>query len=328
MSQTLETPQSDLNLLKWALDLNVKERKKTHRMNFHGWEIYINKGKATGPYFLNQLMRRIHEKRAINIVFTGEAGSGKTYLAIQIARLLYPRLVIEDVVYGFADYYKVLTKKRIIGSPIVLDEPQDAIDHREWYKEVNKSIVKTITSQRFMVRPLFIPIINTSLIDKTIRNYLVQYQVECVDRGFARVFSLSPSQKEDKTYFNFICNLRYGLMDKDLCNKPSCLFCKSLSTCNIFRAEYERKKAEAVYERVEQSREEAIIKESQELTDMQVVEKVYPFREQFTKDGKINVSKLKIVAKMKPVNVHLAHNRAYDIRALLEYRYPDDFSSE
>lgn len=318
---------SELQSLQWALDLDLSEQNALKKINIHGWEALQSETQAIGPYFTNTLMARIHKRKACNIIIVGEAGIWKTYCAIQIARQIYPSFTIIQVVYGYSTYYEVLMDKRYdIGAPIILDEPQDAIDHRDWYKEAQQAIVKTITSQRFMVKPLFIPIINSSLIDKTIRNYLVQYQIECTDRGFARVFAISPSQKEDKTYYNFICNLRYGIMDKDKCNKPSCTFCENLDDCQIFRAQYERKKKITQFKKYEQNKQEAILKESKELTLDQLFEIAYPLKDDFTKEQHIDVRKLRLSLREK--GIHVGHNRAYDIKTLLEYRYPNDFREE
>jgi hypothetical protein len=327
MSNIILDYENDEQYISWVRDLNVTHRSKYKTRNIHGWEAKVNEAHAIAPYFTHQLLERIHRKLACNVVFVGEAGSGKTYTAMQLARHLYHNFHIDQVVYGYTSYYEFLMDKRYgIGAPSVLDEPQDAIDHREWYKEVQQSIIKTISSQRFMVKPLFIPIINVNLIDKTIRDYLIQYQVECIRPSFARVFRLSPSQKENKTYFNFVCNLRYGLMDNDLCNKPSCLFCKQLETCPIFRAQYERKKARTVYQRVEQAKEEALIKESKDLTLEQILNECYKYKETYTIDHKIHAPTLRIA--LREHNIIIGHSKAYDLKALLEYRYPDDFTEK
>ena len=319
---------NDRELVSWGLeDLAGRAHSELKIVNNKGWEFYQDEDQAISPYFTNQILQRIREKKACNILVVGEAGIWKSYCAIQIARNVYPRMVIDQVVYRYSEYYEVLMNKRFkVGSPIMLDEPQDALDHREWYKEAQQALVKTVTSQRFMLKPLIVPIINPSLIDKTIRDYLVQYQVECTDRGKARVFRLSPSLKEDKTYYNHLCNLNYGLMDNDLCNRDSCLDCKKLDGCPIFRAQYERKKHDTQYQKYEQTKEDALLKESKELTLDQIIEKVYPLKEYYVDaEGKIDVKKLRLILREPPHKIFIGHNKAYDIKTLLEYRYRQEF---
>lgn len=332
--QTIKKPSKKTKLqtemdkthLSWGFDFKVTKGQDFNKINTHGWEFYQDEDRAIGPYFTNQILMRVRQKKACNIIIVGEAGIWKSYCAIQIARILQRKFSVLQIVYHYSQYYTVLmAKKYRRGSPIVFDEPQDAIDHRDWYKQAQQALVKTITSQRFMVKPLFVPIISPNLIDKTIRDYLVQYQIECTDRGKARVFRLSPSLKEDKTYYNHICNLEYGLMDNDLCDKDSCLGCKKFKDCQIFRALYEKNKEATQTPKYEQQRQDALKKESRELTVEQLAEKIFPLHDKFTQDGQINVKKMRVIVRQPPLNIYIGHNKAYDIRTLLEYRYPQEF---
>jgi len=326
----MERKMDDRQLLSWGLkDYGNNKSIGLDITNTNGWEFYEDEDQAIAPYFTHQLLQRVHQKKACNIVVVGEAGIWKSYCAMQIARNIYSRFVIEQVVYKYSQYYDALMNKRFkIGAPIFMDEPQDAIDHREWYKEPQQALVKSITSQRFMVKPLIIAIISPSLIDKTIRDYLVQFQVECIDRGKARVFRLSPSLKQDKTYYNHICNLQYGLMDNDLCDRDSCLDCKKLETCTIFRAQYERKKKDIQLVKYQQKKVEAKVRESRELTYDQILEVAYTLRDYYAPEGKIDAKKLRLILREKPHNIFIGYNKAYDIKTLLEYRYPRDFEGK
>jgi hypothetical protein len=146
----------------------------------------------------------------------------------------------------------------MMGVPIVFDKPSYAMSKRDWYKELNKALVQTIESFRFKVHPLFIPIINKSLLDKTVRSYLLQFQIYVHDRGKATVYRLNPSQFDDKTYQYFFCNLEYPLFDRHLCNRETCLDCSKVEEeCQIFRARYERKKASIQDDRYAQQYEES-----------------------------------------------------------------------
>lgn len=318
----------DRSAIAWGLEDRVgKEVDQIKLVNNNGWEFFEDADRAIAPYFTNEILQRINQKKACNILVVGEAGIWKSYCALQVARNIYPRFRIEQVVYRYSAYYDVLMSKRYkIGAPIVMDEPQDAIDHREWFKEAQQALIKTITSQRFMVKPLLVPIINPSLIDKTIRDYLVQFQIECVDRGLARVFRISTSTREPKTFYHHICDLHYGLMDNDLCNKDSCLGCKKLDNCPIFRAQYERKKKVTQFAKYEQEKREALVKESQKLTLNQILEVAYPLREHYVdSNGKINAKKLRLILREAPTNILIGYNKAYDLKTLLEYRYPNVF---
>ena len=142
--------------------------KQIPEMNWHGWVCKVDANRGIAPVFSRELQRRVNKKLASNTAVVGEAGIGKSYMAIQMARILDPNMTIEQVVFTYSEYLKVLMELKM-GKPIVFDEPSYAMGKREWYKQVNQALVKTMESQRFMVKPLFISVININLLDKTIR---------------------------------------------------------------------------------------------------------------------------------------------------------------
>jgi hypothetical protein len=148
---------------------------------------------------------------------------------------------------------------------IVFDEPSYALGKRDWYKELQKMLVHTLESQRFLVHPLFIPIVNLALLDKTIRAYLISHVVHVIGRGHALVYRVMPSQRKEKVYWYQKGELYYRMFDSELCNKDTCLGCGKLDKCTIFRAQYERQKASIQMERYEQGRDQAIQQESLDL---------------------------------------------------------------
>lgn len=301
-------------------------------MSFRGWETLVNKSIGYAPYFSSELRKRVHKKKATNIVVTGEPGQGKSYTAIDICRVLEgltrsgkDRFKIErQVVFKYKQYMKLILHLPM-GKPIVFDEPSYAMGKRDWYKDVNKVLVQTIESQRFKVHPLFIPIINKALLDKTIRSYLIQFQIEMKDRGKATVYRIYPSQHTEKIYRYTFCHLEYEMFDSHLCQRDSCLDCKKLDNCNLMRAQYERIKATVQDERYATAYETASRKESQALTDVEIEKMVYKLKDKYVNDdGKIDVTLLRIVAR-EELGVIIGHNRAYRMKKALKYHHPEEF---
>jgi DNA polymerase III delta prime subunit len=106
---------------------------------------------------------------ATNVVFTGEPGIGKSYMAIAVARMLEglpaegkDRFPVDQVVFTFSEFMDLVLRLKS-GKINVFDEPSYAIEKREWYRELNQALTKTIESFRFKVHPLFIPVVNKSL---------------------------------------------------------------------------------------------------------------------------------------------------------------------
>lgn len=300
-------------------------------VKFNGWQTVVCKEAAVAPYFSSMLRHRIHKKLACNVVVTGEPRLGKSYQAIDIARVFegltetgHDRFKPAQVVYYFSQFME-LTLRLPIGKAIVFDEPSYAMGKREWYKDLNKALVLTIESKGFKVHPLFIPIINKALLDKIIRSYLIQFQVEMRDRGKADVYRISPSQANEKVYRIHLCSLDYRLFDSHLCKKDSCLGCDTLPTCMVFRAQYERSKAKIQDERYEQQAEQANTRESLEMTDQQIADLLYPLKDLMINDkGHLDQSLLHVVA-FKKLQVKIGHNRAYRIKKLLQFDHPADF---
>lgn len=288
-------------------------------------EFYYDQTLAVFPKFSFTIRSRIKQKRATNIVVSGEGGIGKTYNAIDICRGLDKRFTLNQVVFNLEQFLDAVLDSPM-GVPIVFDEPSYAMSKREWYKDLNQALVKTMESFRYKVHPLFIPVINKSLLDKTVRNYLLQFQIVVQNRGKAIVYRLSPSPFQDKTYQYFFCSLQYPLFDRHLCNKDSCLGCKWLNKkddpCQIFRATYERKKADIQGDRYEESLEEAQAKASSRFTNKKIAELAIPYIENFlNKKGGIHVSKLRAVLEVD-CNIRVGANRTYDIKEVILRRLP------
>jgi hypothetical protein len=310
----------------------------TKIVNFHGWETYVNRDARIFPYWSCTLRGRITQKKATNVVITGEPGSGKSYMALDIARLS------EGLTAGGADRFKLdqvvlrfqafmgLTNSLDLGKLILFDEPSYAMGKRDWFKEVNKALVLTIESKRFKVHPLLIPIINKALLDKTIRSYLIQFQIEVRDRGKAVVYRISPSQQSEKVYRTTFCHLDYRMLDWDLCSRDSCLDCDKLNAedpaqvCQIFRARYERKKGAIQDSRYQQAAETAGTAESHELTNEQILERLLEFKDLLVnpETGRLDADMIRIVAKDK-IGCVLGHSRAYTLVKLFKYKWPDVF---
>jgi len=233
-------------------------------MEIIDWNRYIY------PAFTYTLKSRITQKLATVVLITGEAGIGKTHCAIKVLRKIDPDFSVDQVVFRHKDFLNLVVDLPP-GKPIVFDEPQYVIGHRKWYKEVAQVIVDTIESFRFTVHPLFIPIINKSLIDKTVRKYLVQYQIVVFDRGYAKVYRVRASQFTDDIQTPLFCELYLGLIDSDKCQNPWCLTCPKFKDCNYLRAQYERKRASIQIKRYKAQLEEIKAKDTRDMTMRELI---------------------------------------------------------
>jgi ABC-type dipeptide/oligopeptide/nickel transport system ATPase component len=314
----------DRQLLEWEFQAAANRKKEPIQTMKLGASSFIKDIDAGHyPLLTLELKRRVKNKEACVVGVVGEAGSGKSYIAIQIARNIDTRFGINQIVFTYSAYSKEINRtyngRSIMGLPIVFDEPSYAMGKREWYKEINQALVKTVESQRFLVRPLIIPIINLSLLDKTLRDYLVQFQVCVLRRGKAMVYRLNASQSQDKTYRYHLCNLEYPILDSNKCNIDTCLDCNKLHSCNFLRAQYERKKEAIQRMRYAQDAEKAKEKESKELTLDQLIDMIKPYESQYLEDGTVNQRMLRILFKEK-LGIKVSNNRAYLMKGTIEAR--------
>jgi len=223
---------------------------KLKPMKYHGKIIPYSKAIGTGPTFLNELMEKIKTIKPIRIAIVGEAGISKTYTAIEIARTIDKKFTVDQVVLSAKGYMK-LTRTLNPGQCIVLDEPTFHLAARTWFKEWQRIIVQTIESTRFQNNPLLIPVVNLNLVDKTVRDYYVNYVVNMFHRGFGRVYRTKHSQWEDKQMKRTAFNIYIYTPGVELsrCGRITCLQCVALPTCDKYIwPQYERKRAVVIQE--------------------------------------------------------------------------------
>jgi hypothetical protein len=283
---------------------------------------------AIGPYFSSLLQYRVNNKMATNIVVSGEPGIGKSYMATDLARILegltdggHDRFKIDQVVFTYSEFMDLVIRLPA-GKTIVFDEPSYAMGKREWYKDLNKALVQTVESFRFKVHPLFIPIVNKSLLDKTIRSYLIQYQVNILHRGHGMVYKVKPSQFDEKVFYEQLTELFYRLFDQDQCPQESCLGCKSLDDCMVFRAQYERKKASIQESRYQQASDLAEKTEGKMLAINQLEALAMTLKDKWFIDGRIDIHKLR-VALQDAQGIQVSMNKGYHLKSSLLVHFPE-----
>lgn len=293
-------------------------------INVHGWAFLVNHAIALMPKFSYELMKRMRKKKSNNILVVGPAGIGKSYIATDLARTYEglnkqgkDRFSVEQICFTYGGYMD-LTSHLKYYKAIVFDEPAWVMDKHEWFKEVVRALSKTMSTTRFKLHPLLIPVINRALLEKTIRTYLIDWQVELRDRGKAAVYKISASQRQEKLYYNFFCNLRYHLVDSHLCRKDSCLVCPKLHmNCLVFRAKYERFKARVQSERYNEELEKATAKELPQTTSGRLTWIQDNFKDL------LDPYKKDLSPRMVWVKLKVSRSTAYDLVKAYKEIYPE-----
>lgn len=305
---------------------------KLNWMNYNGYAVAYSEELGIGPLFLNIIMECINKKMSCNIIITGRPGISKSYVAWGLARLIEgltdggnDRFKLDQVVFKFSEFMEQVMKLKA-GKPIVFDEPSYAMSKQDWYKELDKALMKTLESFRFKQHPLIIPVINKSLLNKTIRDHLIIYQVVMYDRGVGSVYELSSSQFEDKVYRNKIEDIYMNMFDYDQCQIDSCLDCPKLEdkdSCHLFRAEYERKKAGIQEERYDDTLTMAKAAESRTVTNDTLVSKIEAKQTQWIYTQKGFLEPAWIQTTLAEENHIIGLDRATTIAKKVQLKHPD-----
>ena len=70
---------------------------------------------GVGQYFSEIVRNRIHKQKPCNIIFTGEAGSSKSYSAIAFARYIDPSFSIKNIVMTHPEFMLAMTTFKAVS---------------------------------------------------------------------------------------------------------------------------------------------------------------------------------------------------------------------
>jgi len=271
-------------------------------IKFHGRIVPYNAALGVTLKWFNHIRGRIKKKLSTKIIIVGEAGISKTYTAMSIAQFFDPRFSISEVIFGHRDYMELTLKLRA-GRWVVLDEPSYVLGKREWYKELNKILVQTIESDRYRVHPLLVPIISKDLLDKTLREHLIQFMIIMWDLGHGVIYRLRRDHFNDKVLYNRVCGLTVLTPKRNLltqCNRTTCLGCPDLPSCNKFLwPKYERKRNEIQQERYKRGILDIETKEKRRLTFRDKIRKCKANRKDLIdEDGRYDVTRIMLFLRI------------------------------
>ena len=287
-------------------------------IKFHGRIVPYNAALGVTLKWFNHIQGRVTKKLSNKIIVVGEAGISKTYTAIAISQFFDSRFSINEVIFGHRDYMELTLKLRA-GRWITLDEPSYVLGKREWYKELNKILVQTIESDRYRVHPLVIPIISKDLLDKTLREHLIQFMIIMRDLGCGEIYRLTRDHFNDKVLYHHACSLTVLTPKRNLiidCGRTTCLECRQLPNCNKFIwPQYERKRNEIQTQRYKKGMSDIEMKEKRRLSFVDRIELSQKHKgELIGEDGRYDIVKIMLFHRV-------AEAYAYRLRKALEGDY-------
>lgn len=195
---------------------------------------------------LEKVKKNVTKKdRDYVMVIDGEEGSGKSVLAMQIAKFLDPKFNIDNICFN-ADTFIERLKRAHKHSCIVLDEAFSSANSRSALTEVNRSMIGVATEMR--QQNLFVIIVIPSFFDLDkyfalwrCRNLFHVYFKKDGSRGSYIIFP-----KTKKKYL-YLTGKKFYDYRKPASPYPPCTFNNYYP---VDEQEYRKKKAEAFKKRV------------------------------------------------------------------------------
>ena len=250
---------------------------KLKPMKYRNFVFPFNSSLRVGTSIYKEWVTRINDFRPVRIAICGEAGSSKSYTAMQIARVLErDKFTIDQVVFEAKEFIK-LQDSLGEGRVIIPEEPAYMLAAREWQKREQKQSIKVIETSRYLNNPLILPVVNRNLLDKIIREYYINYVIEMVGRGVGYVyftwvkqFDPKPRRKSKGKIYMY-----WPAVELSRCGRTTCLHCPKVynkrtrrytGDCNKFIwPQYERKRDAILHKRRQAELESGEVTENDEI---------------------------------------------------------------
>ena len=285
--------------LKYLEDQGIKAVK-------YGTHVLL-RGTGYSTQIIDEFLRKINNKESLVIAVTGGPGTGKTYFGMQLACILDPDFNITDTpappptedngqITFDRSHIMYLTGpdsplKR--GQAIVPDETHFGVGSRSWGNKEQQALTNYIAAIRSKGLILILIVLHTTMLDKMIRDYVINYEIHMTRRGEGMVYRRWFPQFGKEIFKKKLGKLCLTMPDSELCNYPSCLGCRNLDPkddsrrCDTLRAIYERRKNEFLNEKGKQAEEEN--KENTYHTFDEILEKILPIKDTIPRhtNGKI-----------------------------------------
>lgn len=213
-----------------------------------------------GPGFnmniIDEFLRKIKNQESLVIAITGPPGSGKTYLGITLAQILDPLFQCTDIppppptedtgqITFERDHILYLSGENSPlkrGQVILPDETHFGIGARGWANKKQQEVTNYVAAIRSKGFVLILIVLHTQMIDKMLRDFVVNYEIHVTKRGEGVVYRRWFPPFGNEMYKTRLGKICLPLPDDDQCSYPSCLGCKEQKNCPTIRAVYERRK--------------------------------------------------------------------------------------
>lgn len=254
-------------------------------VNWHGFRCEM--GSGYGTQFLDELESRRNSIEATLIVVTGGGGMGKTYFCLRLAEILDPKFDVDlQVPFGAQEFMQLIGPDSPLGMGrvIILDESQYGASSRDWYKDIQKDLMKQLEAVRSKGLIIFLVALNEQTLDLVARSYVLTHKIHMLSRGNGRVYKYNLGPFSKSPYPKTLSRSEHMLLPgAEECEHSTCLTCqfsglskrmwrsrktwveRGVQVCQIIRARYERKKRSFLEEQVRLSNEKRVEKQAKKM---------------------------------------------------------------
>jgi len=267
--------------------------------NFKAYR-YGNSVFLQGPGYdmkvIDEILKKINNQESVVIAITGPPGTGKTYLGMALAQILDSKFHCTDTPTPDPkedDGQIPFTREHLMhltgedsplkrGQVVLPDETHFGIGARGWQKRDQQDLTNYIAAIRSKGYVLIMIVLHTQMIDKMVRDFVINYEIRVTNRGEGIVYRrwFPPFGKE--VFKKRIGKIKLPLPDHELCSKRSCLGCSYLSPkkiktrCMTLRAIYERRKEDFLNTQSKEDEEENAPIED---TESEVMIKIFEYQD-------------------------------------------------
>lgn len=288
----------------------------------------------------DKLLEYRRDRKSIVCAFTGEPGLGKTWAALRLAQMLDPKFNIVDpapsdgrdpsqVVFGRAHlaYLTGADSPLKPGQVILIDEGHFDWGSRTFQVKEQRGSVNYIAGIRGKGLILFFVVLNLSMLDKILKEFIVTWEFAIQDRGEALAYN-----RKFYTFSSHSIPTRIGpvslmVPDSRGCPSAGCLKCPDLhhkNPCLSLKAKYERRKRAFLDQQAQ-----ALLGGTQKMDDMRgkpitvQIETVLPYLWRVPEGQKGKMSRKKYALLYMEINgldKPLGRNVAGEHCSYLEYK--------
>jgi hypothetical protein len=200
----------------------------------------FNPSLGLSPFFSDEVMRRVHLRMPVNIVFCGQPGNSKSYSAMQFCKHTDKEFNESQICYKYDEVIELQLKLPEFR-PILMDEPEFIAGNRTWHVDMQRALISTLRSARFLCHPLVVPTLNRALLDLVVRRYLINFMVWFNVRGRGVAYELLPSRFSEEVRFNRLGTVFFEMLDVSTCPADWCMTCPKFKddSCKTLRSQYE-----------------------------------------------------------------------------------------